>query len=91
LSNILFTNNEVIILKELLKHCKHSYTRNFRCKNCGHIYEEEFRLHDAKTKNGFGDFVCKNCGENKRWEDIKIRTILFDIKKVKRLELIEEI
>jgi transcription elongation factor Elf1 len=83
--------NEVAILKEILKHCSHTYTRNFRCSKCEHISEEEFQLHDAAIKNSFGNMVCKNCGETRQWEDVKIKRINIDIKKVKSLEIIEPV
>lgn len=87
---IKFTDNEILVLKQIVSSVKHSYERGFQCE-CGHIYEEPFRLHAASSQNDFGSLVCKKCGANKKWHDVKIKTIWCDIRKIKGLKIIEQI
>lgn len=83
------TNTEIQVLKQLLATAKHSYDRGFRCE-CGHIAENRMTVFKADDQNTHG-MVCKNCGEISQWEDVKIKTITFNLKKVKIFNVIEEI
>jgi len=86
-----FTDTEIQILKQLLSTAKHSYIRGFRCGNCKTIHDEKMTVHNADTQNRFASMVCKNCGEVERWEDVKIKTITFNLKKIRIFDLIEEV
>ena len=83
------TDTEIQILKQLLSTAKHSYDRGFKCA-CGHISENRMTVFKAADQNTHG-MVCKNCGEISHWKDVKIKTIAFDLKKVKIFDLIEEV
>ena len=83
------TDTEIQILKQLLLTANHSYTRGFRCK-CGYVSEKHMGVFRAEDHNNHG-MTCKKCGEVSHWEDIKIKTITFDLKKIKIFDLIEEV
>ena len=83
------TDIEIQILKQLLSTASHTYTRGFQCE-CGHISEEHMTVFQAADHNNHG-MVCKNCGEVSCWKDIKIKHISFNLKKIKKFDLIEQI
>jgi transcription elongation factor Elf1 len=85
------TENEIIVLKQIVKNVKHKYTRGFQCTNCGYVSKKSFTLHDAITKNNFGNMVCTQCGSSTLWEDIKIKTIWCNISKINGLRIIEKV
>ena len=83
------TDTEIQILKQLLSTADHSYTRGFRCE-CGYVSENRMTVFKAEDHNNHG-MTCILCGEINKWKDVKIKTITFDLKKIKIFDLIEEV
>jgi transcription initiation factor IIE alpha subunit len=82
------TQNEITILKEIVKNVKHHYTRAYQCI-CGHVSDQEYGVFSAYDHNCHSGFVCPNCGEHQRWHDIKIKHITCDLRKVINIKVIE--
>lgn len=72
--NILLSEDN-ILLHHIKENMKHRYERGFRCINCKEISDYKFKLHNASIHNMMGGLVCSNCGSEKQWEDIRIKTI----------------